>query len=169
MTDPAFRHLPEQLRWRAATELNPVETMFWRMEPVPGMRPNLLAIVRLDRAPDWDRLVARHEWLSGEVPWLHQRVVEPPLRMGRPFWVEADHCRVERHLRRVTLPAPGADRQLLDFAQTLVHAPFEPTRPLWEAVVVEGLAGGKAAYLLKVHHSVTDGLGAAQFMFALHA
>jgi WS/DGAT/MGAT family acyltransferase len=50
-------------------------------------------------------------------------------------------------------------RQLLDLASTIVHDPFDRTRPLWEFVVVEGLEGGRAAMVQKLHHAVTDGEG----------
>jgi len=53
---------------------------------------------------------------------------------------------------------------LLALVQTLAMAPFDRTRPLWEGTLIEGLEGGRAAYLLKLHHSLTDGLGAIQLM-----
>jgi diacylglycerol O-acyltransferase / wax synthase len=36
---------------------------------------------------------------------------------------------------------------------------LDPDRPLWEAWVVEGLDGDRWALVLKVHHSIADGLG----------
>jgi len=47
--------------------------------------------------------------------------------------------------------------QLQDLAALLVADPFERTRPLWQITVIEGLRGGKAAVLQKLHHSVADG------------
>ena len=41
-------------------------------------------------------------------------------------------------------------------------APFDRARPLWEATLVEGLPDGRAAYLLKLHHSLADGKGLVQ-------
>jgi hypothetical protein len=48
-------------------------------------------------------------------------------------------------------------------------APFDRARPLWEAMLVEGLADGRAAYLLKVHHSLADGQGFVQMLDILHS
>ena len=60
-------------------------------------------------------------------------------------------------------------RQLLDLVQEFAAAPFDRDRPLWDALLVEGLAGGRAGYAVKSHHSVTDGLGAVQLMVRLHS
>ncbi|MFF1613949.1 wax ester/triacylglycerol synthase domain-containing protein [Amycolatopsis sp. NPDC058278] len=162
--------LPKHLIWRSPSEMNALETLFWRAENHPGMRSNMLGVFVLDRCPDWRRLVARHEWSTRIVPRLRHRVLEPPLRSGRPFWVADRTFDVRNHVRRVKLPAPGTTRQLFDLAQAVASAPLAPDRPLWEATLVEGLDdghGGKAAYLLKLHHSLSDGLGAAQLATVL--
>jgi WS/DGAT/MGAT family acyltransferase len=39
----------------------------------------------------------------------------------------------------------------------VVADPFDRTRPLWQFTVVEGLRGGKAALIQKMHHTITDG------------
>ena len=48
-------------------------------------------------------------------------------------------------------------------------APFDRDRPLWRALLVEGLEGGGAGYVVTTHHSATDGLGAVQLMGRLHS
>ncbi|RKT53612.1 wax ester/triacylglycerol synthase domain-containing protein [Saccharothrix australiensis] len=154
--------------WVAEPRMSEMETMFWRGETDPRIRVTVLAVEVLDRAPDWERLVRRHELTSRLVPRLRQRVVEPPLRLGRPWWRDDPLFDLAHHLRRVRLPAPGATRQLLDLAGTAASAPFDRTRPLWEAILVEGLDGDRAAYVLKLHHSLCDGIGAAQLAAVLH-
>ena len=47
--------------------------------------------------------------------------------------------------------------------------PFDRERPPWEAVLVTGLEGGQAAYVLKVHHSLADGVGLTQILGLLHS
>ncbi len=39
------------------------------------------------------------------------------------------------------------------------RARFDRARPLWEFTLFEGLEGGRAALAMKVHHSITDGVG----------
>lgn len=169
MAHPAVAQLQNTV-WRSPTEMNALETLFWRSENHPGMRSNMLGVFVLDRCPDWERLVHRHEWSTRVVPRLRHRVLEPPMRLGRPFWVVDRTFDVRNHIRRVRLPAPGTMRELLDLAESVGSAALSPERPLWEATLVEGLddgRGGKAAYLLKLHHSISDGMGAAQLITVL--
>ena len=50
-------------------------------------------------------------------------------------------------------------QSVLDFAQTAGSTAFDRERPLWELTVLDGLFGGRAAIVLKVHHALTDGVG----------
>jgi len=69
----------------------------------------------------------------------------------------------------IRLPEPGTLRQLLDLAGQLTSRPLDPNRPQWEAVLVEGLEGGGAGYLLKIHHAMSDGLGMVQLLGMAHS
>src|SRR5690606_21400699 len=46
-------------------------------------------------------------------------------------------------------------------------AGFDRARPLWEYTLVEGLPDGAAAMILKVHHSMTDGVGGMKLLLML--
>ena len=52
-------------------------------------------------------------------------------------------------------------------AQALSLAPFDRARPLWEFTLVEGLPGDRAAFVQKVHHTVTDGVGGVRLALML--
>ncbi len=160
----------EPLDWGTAAQMSPLETAMWRAEAAdPRLRVNVSMLELLDPAPDWDRLLAAHEWASRMVPRMRQRVVEPTLALGTPTWVTVGDLDLSWHVHRVRVPAPGSLRQLLDIVQEFAAAPFDRDRPLWQALLVEGLAGGRAGYAVKSHHSVTDGLGAVQLMMRLHS
>jgi HAD superfamily hydrolase (TIGR01490 family) len=158
------------LDWGASPRMNALETAMWRAESADRrLRVTVSLLELLDPAPDWDRLLAAHEWASRMVPRMRQRVVEPALALGTPVWVTASDFDLSRHMHRIRLPAPGTLRQLLDVMQDFAAAPLDRDRPLWEALLVEGLADGRAGYVAKSHHSVTDGLGAVQLMMRLHS
>src|SRR5690349_2962507 len=158
------------LDWGASPRMNPLETAMWRAESAdPRLRVTVSLLELLDPVPDWDRLLAAHEWASRMVPRMRQRVLEPALALGTPTWVTDGDFDLSRHVHRVELPSPGTLRQLLDIVQDFAAAPLDRDRPLWQAVLVEGLADGRAGYVAKSHHSVTDGLGAVQLMMRLHS
>jgi WS/DGAT/MGAT family acyltransferase len=150
--------------------MNPLETAMWRAESAdPRLRVTVSLLELLDPAPDWDRLLAAHEWASRMVPRMRQRVLEPALALGTPVWVTDGDFDLSRHVHRIRLPGPGTLRQLLDVTADFAAAPLDRDRPLWQALLVEGLADGRAGYVAKSHHSVTDGLGAVQLMMRLHS
>ncbi|WP_312030098.1 wax ester/triacylglycerol synthase domain-containing protein [Actinomycetospora sp. TBRC 11914] len=149
-------------------EMNPLETMMWRAEVDPRLRATVVIVDVLDAEPDWDRLVAAHEWASRAVPRLRQRVVEP-YGWGAPTWATDPDFALGFHLRRTRLSDGGSLRDLLDRAGLAMMTPFDRHRPLWEAELVGGLDGGRAGYLLKVHHSLADGLSLVQILGLLHS
>ena len=96
-------------------------------------------------------------------------MVDPPLHLGMPAWVPDPDFDLTYHLRRVRLPEPGTFDQVLELAEQVAMTPFDRARSPWEAVLVEGLEGGRAAYFLKMHHSLTDGQGGVQLLGLLHS
>lgn len=135
-----------------------VEAVFWRAEADPRLRSSGVVLSLLDRAPDWDRLQSGHAWAVQVVPRLSERVVEDALRLGPPVWAAAE-VDLGYHLTRVGVSSYD---EVLELAASLHTEAFDPARPLWRAVLVEGLPEGQAAYLLKIHHSMADGSGLMQ-------
>ena len=158
------------LDWGISAEMNPLESAMWRAEAADSrLRSNVTLLEILDPAPDWDRLRGAHEWASRMVPRMRHRVVEPALGIGAPRWVTVAELDLDRHVRRIRLDPPGSMRQLLDVVGEFAEAPLDRAHPLWEVLIVEGLTDGRAGYVVKTHHSTTDGLGAVQLMSKLHS
>lgn len=150
--------------WSGDDRMNELETTMWRSERHPQQSSTICSLIILDCVPEWDRLVAAHEWATELVPRSRQRVVEPLVPTGPPVWRTDPHFALSYHLRRMHQGPDGSMDALMTLVQTLALTPFDRTRPLWEGTLIEGLDGGRAAYLLKLHHSLTDGLGAIQLM-----
>jgi diacylglycerol O-acyltransferase len=157
------------LNWGTAGALTPFDTVMWRADTDRAMRSTVMAVELLDTEPDWNRLVDAHEWASRMVPRLCDRISEPLGFVGIPMWVRDQDFDLRYHLRRYRLGGFGGWSELLTMAAQLAMTPFDRTRPPWEAVLVEGLPDGKAAYLLKLHHALTDGLGLRQLLSQLHS
>ena len=145
-----------------ASHLNNSDALLWNIEKDPCLRTTIVAVSLLDRTPDWDRLVERVSDAVACVPRLRQRVVAAPALMGLPQWQDEADFDLTYHLRRVVAPAPGDLSAVLDIAGPIAMAAFDKDRPLWEFTLVEGLTGGRAAFIQKVHHSFTDGVGAVR-------
>jgi diacylglycerol O-acyltransferase / wax synthase len=146
--------------------MGPSDAWIWYLEGDPRMRWTISAVMLLDQAPDWDRLVSRFERVSRIDPRFRQKVVEPPMRAAPPRWTVDEWFDLAYHVRRVAAPPPGSLADVLAFAGTSAMAGLDRDRPLWEATLMEGLEGGQAALVVKMHHSLTDGIGGLQL--ALH-
>ena len=160
---PAVQPVPAPPSRMAATD-----ALFWYAESaLPEFRPIIAGLFGLDRAAIAEQIEASVASAIALVPRLRQRVVEAPLHLGLPEWIEDPHFDLSYHLRHISLPEPGGERELLDLIAALFATPLDRQRPLWEATWIDGLAGGRSAFLIKLHHSVVDGVGSAAILDAL--
>ncbi|MBW3085300.1 putative diacylglycerol O-acyltransferase [Austwickia sp. TVS 96-490-7B] len=119
-------------------------------------RPDTFEVVR--------RTLAR---TVAQTPYLRRRVSPAPLGIGEDRWVSVAEVDLDEHVRRVSCPAPGDTRALLDLMLDLTAHPLDRRRPLWEAWYVEGLQDHRDALILRGHHALTDGLGFMQLHQAI--
>jgi WS/DGAT/MGAT family acyltransferase len=95
-----------------------------------------------------------------------------PLDLSNPVWVEDEDIDLDYHIRHVSLPKPGSNRQLQQYVARLHSSLLDRSRPLWEFFVIDGLKSGQVAVYCKVHHAGIDGqagVAVAQAMFDLTA
>jgi WS/DGAT/MGAT family acyltransferase len=147
---------------RFERRMTDTEALMWLAERDPILRSSFQTVTLLDGPPDHDRFVARMRDALQRIPRLRQRVVEPVASIGPPTWADDPDFDLKFHIRRVALPSPGTDRQLFDMAAFHLEDPFDPARPLWQFTIVEGLEGGRAALITKMHHTISDGVGAVR-------
>lgn len=149
-----------------AANLDPVvretDAFAMHMEEDPLLRSTIVAVALFDGTPDWDVLVDRMERATRLAPSFRSLLVHPPLRLGPVRRVPDPDFDLGWHLRRVAAPAPHTLEEVINFACTSGMTAFDPARPLWEFTLVEGLTEGRSALVMKVHHSLTDGIGAIQ-------
>jgi diacylglycerol O-acyltransferase / wax synthase len=98
---------------------------------------------------------------------FRRRVVQVPLRLNHPVWVEDPDLDLDHHIRRHVLPSPGAAADLTALTGEIVGEPLDRSRPLWEIHVIEGLHDGNVALLGKIHHAAVDGVSGAELFVHL--
>jgi diacylglycerol O-acyltransferase len=66
------------------------------------------------------------------------------------------------------LDPPGTERQLSELSGRVFTALMDRNKPLWDLTVVDGLEGDRSALIVRVHHSLVDGVsgvGLVNIMF----
>jgi diacylglycerol O-acyltransferase / wax synthase len=139
--------------------MEPFDTLMYRSEQDPRGRSTLMGLFLLDSAPEWEHIVQAYERVTRVIVALRERVVEPLIPVLAPTWIVDPDFDLGYHLRRVSLPAPGTRQQLLEFLEPIAMTPLDRARPLWELILIEGLADGTAAWVIKMNHAVADGVG----------
>lgn len=164
---PTHNHAP--LQWGRSREMNAVEAMMWRGESDPRLRSPILSLAILDCAPEWERFFAACEWATRMAPRFRQKVVEPSFGMGTPRWVTDPNFDLHYHVRRLALAKGASWREAFAMVEQIAMTPFDRARAPWEAILIEGLPNKQAGLVVKLHHSVTDGMGGTQLFTQLYS
>ena len=134
-------------------------------------RPENLMVIEsvlwFDTPMDWDRLegVVRRRMVA-PYPVFRQRPVESRNPLTPPYWEDDPDFRLERHIVRALLAAPGDDAALQRYVEAQMHRPFRRDRPLWEMHFVDGLGAG-SALVIRLHHALADGIALSQVLLSL--
>lgn len=141
-------------------QLSDSDALIWRIEGDPVLRSPIVVVGLLDHPPVPTRLRPALERAVDAVPRLRQRLDAGGSPWARPRWVEDPDFSLDHHVRHVRAATSNGVRAVLDLAEPDVTSAFDPARPLWQLTLVEGLEGGQAAFVLRFHHTVSDGVGA---------
>jgi WS/DGAT/MGAT family acyltransferase len=126
-----------------------------------GVPQHLGAVLLLDPQPPRSAEEIRRVLVERipAVPRLRRRLVRTPFGCGPPIWVDDPGFDPARHIRVQPCPAAGDEPAVLDLAAAVMTEPLARSHPPWAAVVVPGVAGGRLAVVLVLHHVLADGLG----------
>nr|XP_061799096.1 putative diacyglycerol O-acyltransferase MT1468 [Nerophis lumbriciformis] len=104
---------------------------------------------------------------------FRQRLVEVPLNLGKPYWIDDDDFDLAEHVERTELPRPGGLLELAALVSWEMAEPLNRKRPLWHILwvegvdTIEGIAPGSVALISRVHHAAIDGMSGAAILGAL--
>ncbi len=117
---------------------------------------------------DFFATVGRHiDARLATLPVFTRRLGTLPLALANPLWIDGGRVDMSYHLKRLRLPPPGTLREL-ETAVARLHAQrLDRRRPLWQFVLIDGLAGGGYALYSKLHHAAIDGAAGVALAQAL--
>jgi WS/DGAT/MGAT family acyltransferase len=98
------------------------------------------------------------------LPPFRRRLVPVPGGLHHPVWIEDPAFDLDFHVRRIGVPPPGGGREMDEVIGEIASWPLDRNHPLWEIWVLEGLEGGRVGFLAKIHHSLADGVVAAELL-----
>jgi diacylglycerol O-acyltransferase len=95
---------------------------------------------------------------------LRRRLVEVPLGLDHPFWIDDPAFDLDFHVRHTAIPPPGRDDQLAATVSRIIARPLDRRRPLWLSYVIEGLPDDRFAVLTVFHHATVDGASGVELL-----
>jgi len=144
--------------------LSALDAHFLELEDA-GVHMHVAVVLLCDAAPltradgglDVDRIRDSVASRLHEIPRYRQRLAWIPLE-HHPVWVDDASFNIHYHVRHVSLPRPGDARQLKRMVGLITSQKFDPSKPLWEIWVCEGVENGRFAVLARSHHCMVDGI-----------
>lgn len=143
------------------TRLHALDAVWLEMEKGgPAVAPGLLSVLEGPAPPvaDVRAMVAARIDRAPGLRW----VLDPSSSVRRPQWRDAGVPDLRHHVRAVRIGADPAE--LADLVSAFIEQPLDRSRPLWEALVVRGLADAQWAFVWRLHHSVADGIASRAVM-----
>jgi len=98
------------------------------------------------------------------IPAFRRKLHNPLWNVGHPVWIEDEDFDLDHHVHRIGVPAPGDRVELAELCAHIAGQQLDRAHPLWQLYVIEGLADGQIAVLLKMHHASVDGVSGASLI-----
>jgi WS/DGAT/MGAT family acyltransferase len=131
-------------------------------------RPTNLMVINsvlwFDEHVDWQR--CRAVFVERIVDRFDRFRQRPADGVASVYWEDVEDLDLDLHFHHLALPAPGDRRALQALVGDRSSKPLDRTRPLWEVCFIDGLGAG-GAVLVRMHHSIADGIALARVMLTL--
>jgi WS/DGAT/MGAT family acyltransferase len=107
------------------------------------------------------------------IPKFRKRLLNVPMNVDYPYWVDDPNFDIDLHINRIGLPKPSNWKTLREMTSSIFSNPLDLRRPLWSIDFIEGLdevsqvPKGSVAIVSKVHHVMIDGASGVGIMSIL--
>ena len=104
------------------------------------------------------------------MPKFRKRLLNVPLNLDYPYWVDDPNFDIDLHLDRIKLPDPANWKTLREVTASIFSDSLDLRRPLWSISFIEGLdeikqiPKGSVAIVTKIHHVMIDGASGVGLM-----
>ncbi len=140
---------------RLDTQQSPMHVGWSAVFGAPGDRPRPTA-------------EAMRELAAGrlhEVPWCRWRLAGAPLGLSEPRWIDDANFDLSAHIVQLTgLDDAVSNETFETLRSTVLSAPLDRSRPLWQVFLVPRLEDGRVGMIGKIHHALVDGIAALQIV-----
>src|SRR5215208_1539813 len=149
--------------------LSPVDGSFLRLEtPQSHMHVGFSAVFAVPSGRPRPSVEALRDRAAGrlhEVPWCRWRLDPAPLGLSEPRWIDDARFDLATHIVALTqLDDRVSQASFEALRSTVLSAPLDRSRPLWQIFLVPQLEDGRVGMVGKIHHALVDGLAALQIV-----
>jgi WS/DGAT/MGAT family acyltransferase len=117
---------------------------------------------------DFERLVDEMQRKVRYVDRLRQSAVFAPFNLFHPTWEFDPEFDIRNHVKRIAIEPAGDDAQYNETISRVFRTPLDRRHPLWAVYVIDGREDGRSAFLVVIHHCVSDGVGFAHIAMAFY-
>jgi WS/DGAT/MGAT family acyltransferase len=132
--------------------------------------PTNMAVINgllfFEQPVDCERLRATLERRLLQYDRFRQRITQAGLLVKYPAWEYDLTFDMNAHLHRIGLPPPRDLATLKALINDLMSTPLDMSKPPWQIYLVEGYGKG-SALIIRLHHSIGDGISLLQVLLAL--
>ncbi len=128
----------------------------WFHNDGPANLAIVMGVVLTKKPLDFERVRQIYDERILSFERFRQRVVETGFPLATPHWQDMPDFSIDRHLHHIALAAPHDEAALVELVNDLASMPLDHSLPLWQAYVVDDVAGG-SALITRVHHCLADG------------
>ena len=139
---------------------------FWLHLEHPGLPMNVAAVCEFDGRIDFDDCARYIESQLPQLPHFRDRLEPALLRLTSPRWTPDRSFNIRNHVRQINLKT-GSIAEWKSTIGRILGLNLEPKRPLWDVTLVQGLQPNKTGLVLRIHHSVVDGVAGVGLLKAL--
>ena len=152
-------------------QLTGIDTAFLSMETRTTVG-HVTGVLLLDpsTSPEpftFDRVRRHIQSKLGDLDPFTQKLVEVPLGLDRPYWIDDPDFDLDYHLRHSAVPGGAGSENFSEFVSRIHGRPMDRSRPLWESYFIEGLDDGLVAMVTKIHHAAIDGMSGQELLTTL--